>query len=124
MPYLCINGRVISVMYQIEESLENLVRAVKESAEYKEYQRMRELIHMEPEKERAIHEFRRRNFELQKCRDIDLYTEMDHLEKEFEPLRAEPYVNEYLAAELAVCRMVQTINYRLMEEIEFDLGFE
>ena len=39
-------------------------------------------------------------------------------------MRAEPYVNEYLSAELAVCRMVQRINYRLMEEIEFDLGFE
>ena len=49
---------------------------------------------------------------------------MDRLEKEFAPLRAEPYVNEYLSAELAVCRMVQRINFRLMEEIEFDLGFE
>lgn len=57
-------------------------------------------------------------------RDVDLFTETDRLEREFAPLRAEPYVNEYLAAELAVCRMVQHINYRLMEEIEFDLGFE
>lgn len=111
-------------MYQIEESLENLVHAVKNSQEYKDYQKMQALIHLEPEKERAVHEFRRRNFELHKCRDVDLYTEMDRLEKEFAPLRAEPYVNEYLAAELAVCRMVQRINYRLMEEIEFDLGFE
>lgn len=111
-------------MNQIEEKLEALVREVKESAVYQEYQRVRELVHQEPEKEKAVHEFRRRNFELHKRRDVDLYTEMDRLEKEFAPLRAEPYVNEYLAAELAVCRMVQHINYRLMEEIEFDLGFE
>ena len=49
---------------------------------------------------------------------------MDRLENEFASLRAEPYVNEYLAAELSLCRMVQRINFRLMEEIEFDLGFE
>ena len=67
---------------------------------------------------------RRRNFELHKCRNVDLYTEMDRLENEFASLRAEPYVNEYLAAELSLCRMVQRINFRLMEEIEFDLGFE
>ena len=111
-------------MNHIDEKINWLIRAVKESPEYKEYQRVRELVHRDPEKEKAIHEFRRRNFELHKRRDVDLYSETDRLEKEFAPLRAEPYVNEYLSAELAVCRMVQRINYRLMEEIEFDLGFE
>lgn len=111
-------------MDQIEECLQSLVDVIKNSPEYIEYQRVRELVHKEPEKEKAIHELRRRNFELHKQRDIDLYLEMDRLENEFAPLRAEPYVNEYLSAELAVCRMVQHINYRLMEEIEFDLGFE
>lgn len=111
-------------MERIDECIENLIEVVKDSPEYKEYQRMRELVHQEPEKERAIHEFRRRNFELHKCRNVDLYAEMNRLEGEFAPLRAQPYVNEYLSAELAVCRMVQRINYRLMMEIEFDLGFE
>lgn len=111
-------------MERIDECIENLIEVVKDSPEYKEYQRMRELVHQEPEKERAIHEFRRRNFELHKFRNVDLYAEMNRLEGEFAPLRAQPYVNEYLAAELAVCRMVQRINYRLMMEIEFDLGFE
>ena len=111
-------------MSYIDEKIEALIYAVKESTEYKEYQKVRNLVHLEPEKEKAIHEFRRRSFELQRQRDVDLYSEMDRLEKEFAPLRAEPYVNEYLSAELAVCRMIQRINYRLMEEIEFDLRFE
>ena len=111
-------------MERIDEYLASLIEAVKDSPEYKEYQRVRELVHQEPEKERAINEFRRRNFELHKCRNVDLYAEMDRLEGEFAPLRAQPYVNEYLAAELAVCRMVQRINYSLMMEIEFDMGFE
>ena len=111
-------------MNQIDEILENLIIAIKESKEDQDYLRLRDLIHQEPEKERAITELRRRNFELHKCRNVDLYTEMDRLENEFASLRAEPYVNEYLAAELSLCRMVQRINFRLMEEIEFDLGFE
>ncbi len=111
-------------MDQLGESIANLIEVVKNSPEYKEYQRMRELVHQEPEKEKAINEFRKRNFELHKCRNVDLYAEMNRLEGEFAPLRAQPYVNEYLAAELAVCRMVQRINYGLMREIEFDLGFE
>lgn len=111
-------------MNQFDESLTNLIEAVKDSSEYKEYQRIRELVHQEPEKERAINEFRRRNFELHKCRNVDLYAEMDRLEGEFAPLRAMPYVNEYLAAELALCRMIQKINYSIMMAIEFDMGFE
>lgn len=111
-------------MNQLDECLANLIEIVKNSPEYKEYQRIRELVHQEPEKERAINEFRRRNFELHKCRNVDLYAEMDRLEGEFAQLRAQPYVNEYLAAELSVCRMIQKINYSIMTEIEFDLGFE
>lgn len=111
------------IMDKMGECIANLIEIVKDSPEYKEYQRMRVLIHQEPEKERAVNEYRRRNFELHKCRNVDLYAEMDRLEGEFAPLREQPYVNEYLAAELAVCRMVQRINYSLMMEIEFDLGF-
>ncbi len=109
---------------QMEDILRSLVSAVRESKEYKEYRRLQGLIHQDPEKERAVNEFRRRNFELQKSRDVDLFTEVDRLEREFAPLRAEPYVNEYLSAELAICRIVQHINYSLMVELDFDLGFE
>ena len=110
--------------HRMEEILNNLVESFKDSPEYREYQRMRELLHQEPEKEQAVNEFRRRNFELHKYRNTDLYAEMDRLEQEFAPLREQPLVNEYLSAELALCRMVQRVNYRLMEEIEFDRGFE
>lgn len=109
---------------QLEEIIKNLVIRVKESQEYKEYRRLQDLLHQDPDKERAVNEFRRQNFELQKRKDVDLFTEVDRLEREFAPLRAEPYVNQYLDAELALCRIVQHINYSLMTEMDFDLGFE
>ncbi len=106
-------------MEDVNESLDRLIRSVKESPEYREYQRMRAKIHLEPEKEKAVNEFRERNYKLHEYSGVDLFMEMDAMEKEYAPLRAQPNVNEFLAAELAVCRMVQNINYRLMEEIDF-----
>ena len=75
--------------------------------------------------EQAIHEFRRRNFQMRKDgENLDLYEEIDRLGEEFAKLRSEPLVNEYLAAELAVCRLFQKINRSLLEQVEFDLGFD
>ena len=111
-------------MNQIDTSLEQLITAVLESDVYQQYQQMKEKIKQEPEKEQAIHNFRKRNYMLQRTKDnVDMFEEIDRLEQEFAQFRQEPLVEEYLSAELAVCRMVQKINWRLMEQVEFDLGF-
>lgn len=111
-------------MNQIDASLDQLISAVLESDVYQQYQQIREKIKQEPEKERAIHNFRRRNFMLQRSKDsIDLFEEIDRLEQEFDRFRQEPLVEEYLAAELALCRLIQKINFKLMEQVEFDLDF-
>lgn len=108
-------------MNQIDERIEALVSAVRESPDYIRYRQMLEKIRMEPEKEKAVNEFRKKTYLLQQNKaNVDLFTEIDRLRRETAPLRAQPYVEEFLAAELALCRMVQHINYRLMEDIEFD----
>lgn len=119
--YANYNGSVGMCMYRVDECIGLLVDALKESPEYQKYQEMRARIHMDPEKERQVNEFRKRIYLLQNSREqVDLFTEIDRLQEESAPLRAQPDVSEYLAAELALCRMVQHINYRLMEEIDFD----
>ena len=35
-----------------------------------------------------------------------------------------PLVAEYLAAENAFCRVVQKVNWTLIEELDFEVGFE
>lgn len=112
-------------MNQIDACVNQLVDAVLQSEEYQQYLRIRERVKREPDMEQAIHEFRRRNFAMLKDgANCDLYEESDRLEQEFAQLRAEPLVNEYLASELAVCRLFQKINRTLMEEVAFDLGFD
>lgn len=115
-------GSVGMCMNRLDESISNLVAALKDSPEYQKYQEMWEKIKQDPQKEQQVNEFRKRTYLLQNSRDpqIDLFTEIDRLQEESAPLRAQPDVTEYLAAELALCRMVQHINYRLMQEIDFD----
>ncbi len=112
-------------MNQIDACVNQLVDAIVHSEEYQQYLRIRERVKREPDKEQAIHEFRRRNFALRKDGEHeDLFEESDRLGQEFAQLRSEPLVNDYLASELAVCRLFQKINRTLMEEIVFDLGFD
>lgn len=119
--YADYNGSVGMCMNRLGESIDGMIAAVKESQEYIRYQELWKRIKMNPEKKQAVNEFRKKSYLLQNSRDqIDLFTEIDRLQQESAPLRAQPDVTEYLAAELALCRMVQHINYRLMQEIEFD----
>lgn len=107
-------------MDSIDECLDALVDAVLSSEEYRQYRALQEQISLEPEKEKAINNFRRRNYLLQKNKDnIDLFDEIDKLEQEFREFLQEPLVEEYLSAELSVCRLVQRINRKLMEQIKF-----
>lgn len=108
-------------MNRVEECISLLAEALQESKEYQDYQKMRARLHEDPEKERQVNEFRKRSYLLQNSGEsVDLFSEIERLQQESAPLRAQTDVNEYLAAELALCRMVQHINYRLMQEIDFD----
>lgn len=109
-------------MNRLDESISNLIAALKDSPEYLKYQEMCEKIKQDPQKHQQVNEFRKRTYLLQNSREqqVDLFTEIDRLQEESAPLRAQPDVTEYLAAELALCRMVQHINYRLMQEIDLD----
>jgi cell fate (sporulation/competence/biofilm development) regulator YlbF (YheA/YmcA/DUF963 family) len=111
-------------MRLIDEKTFDLLEVVKESPEYQKYQEMKTRLKQEPELEKAVNELRRQTFEIQKMKHIDLYDEMDKLEEEKSRLFDTPIVEEYLAAELAFCRIIQRINWKLLEELDFEVGFD
>lgn len=112
------------LMNQVDICLNQLIEAVLESDEYTQYQDMKEKIKQEPEKERAIYNFRRRNYLLQQSKDnIDLFEEIGNLEQEFTRFRQEPLVEDYLSAEQMVCRMIRQIHQQLVERIDFHPEF-
>lgn len=116
--------QVMSQVSHIDEALEGLIKAIWESEEYKRYQDIREKVHEQPELERRIYAFRKKSYDIQNFADEKvLYDQVDSLEREGFEFRKEPFVNEYLNAELGICRLFQRINWEIVRSINFDLGF-
>lgn len=112
-------------MNQIEAALDGLMEAVRSSGEYIRYQQIRERVHRFPELEEQINGFRRRNYLLQNSQGaVDLYEETSRMEQEYREFRKNPMVGEYLEAETALCRVVQQINWTLIEGLDFEVGFK
>lgn len=110
-------------MNQIEEKTSALVQAVLESEEYRHYLEVRKKLKEDPAKERQVDEYRRHVYRLQnEQKDVDMFEEIDRLVQETASFRVEPLVEDYMSAELEVCRLVRYINGKLMESLDVDLG--
>lgn len=102
--------------------MENLSIAIRNTDVYQEYERQKEKVSRIPELKAQIDEYRIRNFEMQSMTDDgELFHKIEDFEREYEKFRENPLVADFLAAELALCRMVQTINMRVTEALDFDL---
>ena len=112
-------------MSQIDDALKQLMTAIRTSEEFIRYQTIKEKVHGFPELENQINEFRKKNYLLQNSQGtVDLYEETDRMEDEYREFRKNPMVAEFLNAENALCKVVQQINWTLIEGLEFEVGFE
>lgn len=111
-------------MEQMREALDALLAAIRTSEEYKNYQDIKARIHEKPEVEKRVNDFRKRNYQMQNQNDSDLFKDMDKLEREKTRICENPLAAEYLAAELAFCRIIQEINWEFVEKLDFEVGFE
>lgn len=110
-------------MREISEALDELLIAIRESEEFKNYQEIKRKLHASPEVEKAVNEFRKKNYRIQNDENTDLFRKLDDLEEEKATLLENPLAAEYLAAELAFCRIIQKINWRFVKELDFEVGF-
>jgi cell fate (sporulation/competence/biofilm development) regulator YlbF (YheA/YmcA/DUF963 family) len=106
-------------MNDIDSSIEQLVTAILESDVYREYDEVRNHVNQYPELKRQINEYRRRNYDLQQ-NDSNNFEKIDAFEKEFSQFRENPLVSDYLAAELSFCRMMQDINLKITDALNFE----
>lgn len=107
------------------EDLENQLRdAIRSSEEYQEFKRLESIMMRNPDLKRQIDELRRQNFELQNTEDqIDMLDATENLNEQFKEVRSQEMVNQYLAAELSMCRLVQELCYTIVDSVDFDLDF-
>lgn len=98
-------------MYDYEKETANFIGQLYKSEVCTEYFRQRDIMKKHPELKIQIDEFREKNYRLQNEADsVVLFDEIDRFEKEYEEFRKNPIVSEFLAAELAFCRMYQEID--------------
>lgn len=106
---------------EIIEAARQFADTIMSSDTYKEYLYQREKIKKQPELYDKVNEFRQRNFDLQNEADSnDIFDRMEAFEREYEKFREDPFVDSFLQAELAFCRMMQEVYVLLAEEIDFE----
>ena len=106
-------------MNGVNEAVRRLIDELLLSDIYKEYDRQRKKVNQLPELKEKINEFRSRNYEMQRSDDNAL-DKIEEFEREYADFREDPLVSDFLAAELAFCRMIQEINTRIAEAMHFE----
>lgn len=106
-------------MDKINNSLQQLITDILESDIYKEYDAQRIRVNGMPELKEQINEFRRRNLELQTSPN-PTFEQIDSFERQYAAFRENPVVEDFLAAELEFCRLIQDINLRLTDAMHFE----
>ncbi|MCR5418268.1 MAG: YlbF family regulator [Lachnospiraceae bacterium] len=108
-------------MPDYRESLERFINEIKQSAVYSEYMLQRDRLRKYPELKKQVDEYREKNFRLQTQTYPDqLFDEIDRFQKEHESFRENPVVKDFLAAELAFCRMMQNIHLKIVDAVSTD----
>ncbi|MCM1102380.1 MAG: YlbF family regulator [Clostridium sp.] len=105
-------------MNNIDRSLQLLIADILASEVYRDYKEQCDRVNARSGLKAQIDEFRTRNLELQ-TNGMTTFEEIDNFERQYAELRDDPLVADFLAAELAFCRMMQDINLRITEAIHF-----
>ena len=103
----------------VNEAVKQLVEAIRNTDAYLEYQRQLARVKEQPGLKRQIDDFRTRNFELQTSKDTN-FDKIDQFTRENEAFRENPLVSDFLAAELAFCRMMQEIGLYVTDQMRFE----
>ena len=106
---------------EVRRRLEDLTNAIRTSEEYRTFEEAKRRLDTDSAKRKRTDQFRRRNFEFQNSEEsmsAQAQVEMYH---EREALRREPLIDEYLKAELVMCRLLRQISLGIMETVDLDL---
>ena len=108
-------------MEQVQKATEALIDAISKSEEYLRYQDARRNIIRYPILKTRADEFRKHNYDLQTS-NADIFKEADGLREEYAYITQNAVIWEYLESENAFCRVLQRVNWQLLERLDFDAG--
>ena len=86
-------------MNTVDESLNHLIEAVRNSKEFQDYQIVKAKVEKYPEKKRSLDKYRTRMYKIQNNHgETDLYHHIDEIERESERFRQDALIDEFLTA--------------------------
>lgn len=106
-------------MNNVDEALKQLIEAILNSETYTRFNLQLNRVKQVPGLKERIDDFRRRNYEFQNGNDYD-FAKLDQFVKEYEDFREDPLVSDFLAADLAFCRLIQEINIKITAAINYE----
>lgn len=99
-----------------------LIRVIRDSDDYKAFEAAKRKVAADPALKTQIDDYRKACYLLQNTGDdATLYDRTRDFYEQYKEFRQNPLVEQYLSAELAVCRMLQHIATRVVEEVDLDL---
>ena len=101
------------------EKTRELIALIKDCSEYTAYEEQLRRVKQVPGLKEQIDDFRRQNFALQSSSDYS-FEKIEAFEREYEKFRENPLVSDFLSAELAFCRMMQSITIQITDAVEFE----
>lgn len=105
-------------MNNLDKATDSFVAVLLETEEYQNYARELARVKQYPELKAQIDDFRKRNYEMQSG-PVDLAA-IDRFEAEYQTIRENPIVADFLAAEVDFCRMMQDIGLRITSAFRFE----
>lgn len=103
----------------VHEKTQELIVLIKNCSEYTAYEEQLRRVKQVPGLKEQIDNFRRQNFALQSSNDYS-FEKIEAFEREYEKFRENPLVSDFLSAELAFCRMMQSITIQITDAVEFE----
>ena len=109
-------------MDEIKQYTVQLSAALRRSEAYMAFREASRKVKEVPGLRQRLDEFRRKNYMLQNGSNVyDLFDEVQNLEREYEDLRKDPLIQEDLAAELQMCRIIQRCADEILTSVDMEI---
>lgn len=104
------------------EVTDQLIDVIKETQIYKRYRIQCEKVEKQPEIKEKMDEYRTKNFNLQNSsfEGEEMQNHLEALQREYESVLKNPLVADFLTAELDFCRLMQFVNLKMADAMDFE----
>lgn len=107
-------------MFAVLDKTTELIEDIKQSEVYAEYKAALYELQKHPELQEKADAFRTEQFQdILKCENLIGFASASDMEQRFEEISTYPEIVRFLEAELALCRLLQRIQNRIVEAIDF-----